>query len=84
MVSNGEIDLNFNYDETSDVLYAFKGKPRPNVAEEPSDGILILREIKTRKIIGFMILNYKRQKRDGYLKEIPHFPNVEIPSYDAE
>lgn len=73
------MNLNFKYDEHSDVLYAFKGKPRPNVAEEPSDGILILRDIKSREIIGFMIINYKRQKQAGYLSDIPHFGSVEIP-----
>jgi len=71
--------IKFEYDETSDVLYAFKGEPRPNYAEELSDGILVLRDLRSKKVIGFMILNYKRQKKDGYLEEIPHFPGIQIP-----
>jgi len=73
------MNLRFQYDESSDVIYAFDGEPRPNYAEEPSDGILILHDLKTRAVIGFMILNYRRQKADGYLKEIPYFPGIEIP-----
>ncbi len=72
-------NLSFKYDESSDVLYAFDGNPRPNYAVEPSDGILILHDLKSKKVIGFMIINYKRQKKDGYIKEIPHFPDVVIP-----
>lgn len=73
------MNLHFRYDKPSDVIYAFDGEPRPNYAEELSDGILILRDLKTRSVIGFMILNYSRQKADGYVKDIPFFPGVVIP-----
>lgn len=71
--------IDFSYDEESDILYAFVGKPVPAICEEPVNGILIRRDIKTRKVVGFTIINYKRQKRDGHTKNIPCFQGVKIP-----
>lgn len=73
------MNLQFRYDEEADVLYASIGEPRLAVSEEPFDGILIRRDPETGEVIGFTIINYRRQKRDGFLKRIPHFEEVEIP-----
>jgi uncharacterized protein YuzE len=71
--------VNFKYDEKSDVLYASIGEKKPGISEEPEDGILIRRALGTREIIGFTIINYKRQKERGFLKNIPFFENIIIP-----
>ncbi len=69
----------YDYDSDADVLYASIGDPRIGVSEEPLDGILIRRDAITGELIGFTIINYSRQKKDGYLKEIPYFGGVDIP-----
>lgn len=71
--------MTFQYDRAADVLYAFLGEPRPGIFKEPEDGIYIRLDVDTGEPIGFTIINYSRQKRDGHIRRIPHFPNVEIP-----
>jgi len=71
--------IKYKYDERSDVLYASIGNPRPGISEEPFDGILIRRDANTGEVIGFTIINYSRQKRDGFIRKIPYFEDVEIP-----
>lgn len=75
------VQFKYDYDKTADVLYAFiesfKGE---GITEEPFDGILIRRDKKDyNKIIGFTILYYQRQKKDGYLKDISFFDPTQIP-----
>ena len=69
----------FNYDKEADVLYASIGRPRPSIIEESEDGILIRKDCQTGRPIGFVIINYSRQKRDGFIKDIPYFPGINIP-----
>jgi uncharacterized protein YuzE len=71
--------LHFSYDKHADVLYAFKDVPKEAWCEEVSDGILIRRDIDTDEIIGFTIVNFKRQRAGGFLKTIPHFGKVSFP-----
>ncbi|PKK84156.1 MAG: hypothetical protein CVT49_04990 [candidate division Zixibacteria bacterium HGW-Zixibacteria-1] len=71
----------YDYDKRADVLYAFIDNFRgEGITEEPFEGVLIRRDKKNyTNIIGFTILYYKRQKRDGYLKDIPFFDLTKIP-----
>ena len=71
--------LSITYDHLSDIVYGLRGESRPNYAEEPFEGILILRDIETHEVIGFTIINYTVQKEKGFTKNIPHFPGVFIP-----
>lgn len=73
------MELNFDYDENADVLYAHYGEPRDGYCTEHKDGILIRHCAKTNVIIGFTIINYSKQREAGYTKSIPHFEGVEIP-----
>lgn len=57
-----KVDLQFRYDEISDVLYISFGNPRPGYSKELSDGILVRYDFVTKKIIGFTVINYSRQK----------------------
>lgn len=72
-------DINMTYDRLSDIVYGFRGEARQNYSEEPFEGILVLRDINTHEVIGFMILDYSKQKKLGFTNNIPHFPDVSIP-----
>jgi uncharacterized protein YuzE len=69
-------NLKFDYDEESDVLYAFFDEPEPAISSEELEGILIRRRPRTKKIVGFTIYNYSLRKRR---LKIPYFPNLKIP-----
>ena len=71
--------MKFLYDKSADVLYAFVGDPRPGVFEESSDGIYIRLDPESGQPTGFTIINYSLQKKDGRVKNIPNFPDVQIP-----
>jgi len=51
--------ITINYDQGSDILYITFGKPRPGVAEEANDGILI-RTDKT-DLLGLTIIGLKER-----------------------
>ena len=51
-------NLKFDYDQESDVLYAFFDKPEPAMCSEEIEGIVIRRRLCTKEIIGFTIYNY--------------------------
>ena len=73
------MNIQYEYDEFADVLYASYGVPKSAISEEPFDGIIIRRDPATYEIIGFTILNYRRQKEQGYLENNPYFDFREIP-----
>lgn len=71
--------VKFDYDKEADVLYAYIGKPRTAYCEETLEGILIRRDPKTNRVVGFTIINYSRKKARGQLGSIPHFPSITLP-----
>ncbi|NMC43480.1 MAG: DUF2283 domain-containing protein [candidate division Zixibacteria bacterium] len=77
--AKNKIVVKFDYDKEADVLYAHIGKPRPAYSEETIDGVLIRRDPKTDRIVGFTIINYSRKKARGQLDRIPHFPAITLP-----
>ena len=50
----------FSYDKNDDLLDISVGKPKKAVSTEVADDFFIRRDIKTRKIIGFTILNFEK------------------------
>ena len=76
-----EVDINFNYDESADVLYASVGEPKPAKSIDYDNGIVLRIDPKSGEYIGFTIINYMAQKKQGHLKKIPHFKKVELPLY---
>lgn len=73
--------LVYNYDEEADVLYAYLGEPKPAESIDYENGIVVRKDPKSKKYIGFTIINYRDRKRQGKLKKIPHFKYVELPNY---
>ena len=76
-----KIEIDFHYDREVDVLYASIGKPRPATSIEKGNGILLRIDPKTNDIIGFTVIKYMKRKKDGFLKHIPEFENIELPIY---
>ena len=48
------------YDDFSDVLYISFGNPRPGIADESEDGILVRKNPDTNEIVGVTIIDFKR------------------------
>nr|DAI43384.1 MAG TPA: Protein of unknown function (DUF2283) [Caudoviricetes sp.] len=65
------LGINYDYDEDEDILYVIIGKPTPSVSEEIEDGILIRRDIKTNKLTGVTILDYKDRIKNNEKINIP-------------
>lgn len=80
MAATKDRKISFRYDKDADVLYAYVGKPKPAICEETAEGVLIRRDIKTNKVVGFTIVSYSRKRKKGQLSKIPHFPNVSLPN----
>ena len=73
-------NINFDYDEISDVLYANLGKPIKAKSEEYENGIIFRVDLASGKYIGFTILDYRERLKLGILKTIPHFDGIDLPS----
>lgn len=52
--------LNFDYDKESDVLYVSLGRPRRAISREADGGVIVRFDLKTRKVVGFTIINFLR------------------------
>jgi len=69
-----EKTLNFTYDKEGDILDISFGQPKNAVSEEVSEDIFIRLEPKTKKIIGFMILNF--EEKFGRTRKIEKLPII--------
>jgi len=60
-----------NYDNNNDILYISLGNPVPSICEENEEGILIRKNIKTGKLTGVTILDYKIRLKNKEKINIP-------------
>ena len=70
-------EIKTRYDQISDILYGYIGKPRRAYGEDIGDDVIIDFDSKTKKVVGFMILNFRHRKQ--HIAEIPFFPEVKLP-----
>lgn len=64
--------LRFAYDKKGDILDIAVGRPRTAVSREVADDVFVRFDPKSRKIIGFSILNFTKQFTHlGETKPIP-------------
>jgi len=66
--------MNFTYDKEGDILDISLGQPQEALSEEVSEDIFVRLEPKTKKIVGFMILNF--EKRFGRTHKIETLPII--------
>lgn len=67
-----EEKLNFYFDKEGDVLDISVGEPKKAISEEISEDFFVRKDMKTNKIVGFMILNFeKRFSKLGKKESIP-------------
>lgn len=71
--------MKLRYDNVADVLYGFLGDPRPTSISEPEEGVFIRFDTITGQAVGFVIVDFRRQREAGFLTSIPFFPNLAIP-----
>jgi len=73
--------IQYHYDRDVDVLYASIGKPKPARSIEKENGTIIRVDPMTGKIVGFTVIHYMKRIKDGLLKSIPEFEDIELPRY---
>ncbi len=56
--------LRFSYDKDGDILEISLGKPRAAISREVGDDVFIRFDPKTKKIVGFSILNFTKYFKD--------------------
>lgn len=67
------------YDDDGDVLDMFIGKPRKAFYREIKDDVFVRIDSKTKKIVGFMVINFRKRFRKTEKAEIPvNFSGVKI------
>ena len=54
-------ELIYSYDKKRDVLYVSVGEPQEAISSEIEDDIFINRNPKTKKIVGFTIINFQKK-----------------------
>lgn len=60
--------LYYYYDRKADVFYLSQGKPSPKAqSREASDDVVLRLDPKTKKVIGFTILNFTRRLKQKNL-----------------
>ncbi len=64
--------LRFSYDKQGDILDIAIGRPKVAVSREVTDDVFVRFDPKSRKIIGFSILNFTKSfKALGETRPIP-------------
>ncbi len=53
--------MKFFYDKHGDVLDISLGRPKKAVCEELDNDVIIRRHPKTRKVVGFTVLNFEKR-----------------------
>ncbi len=56
--------LRFAYDKAGDILDIAIGRPRPAISREIEDDFFVRLDPKTRKVVGFSILNFTKWFKD--------------------
>ena len=56
--------LRFAYDKEGDILDIALGRPRPAISREIDDDVFVRLDPKSKKVIGFSILNFTKWFKD--------------------
>ena len=66
-----EKGLRFSFDKGSDILDISIGKPKRAISREVEDDFFVRIDPKTKKVIGFSILNFEKWFDDESKKVVP-------------
>ena len=66
-----EKGLRFSFDKQSDILDISIGKPKKAISTEVEDDFFVRIDPKTKKVVGFSILNFEKWFKDESKKVIP-------------
>lgn len=66
-----EKGLRFSFDRQSDILDISIGKAKKAISREVDDDFFVRLDPKTKKIVGFSILNFEKWSKDESKKVIP-------------
>ena len=72
--------LTVSYDKDADVLYITEGKPREAIGEMMDEGIIVRRDVKTKAVIGFTIVDFTEHFVGDKPQRIPlkaHFSSLQ-------
>ena len=56
--------LRFAYDKEGDILDIALGRPRAAISREIDDDVFVRLDPKTKKVVGFSILNFTKYSKD--------------------
>ena len=71
MVKQKTDQLTVSYDKDADVLYITEGKPREAIGEMMDDGVIVRRDINSKKIFGFTIVDFMEHFAGNKPQRIP-------------
>lgn len=71
-----EKNLIYSYDKRRDALYVSVGKPQEGIGDEIADDVFALLNPRTKKVVGFTIVNF--QKKFTETKKNKH-PSFRVP-----
>lgn len=66
-----EKGLRFSFDKKADILDISIGKPKKAVSREVDDDFFVRIDPKTKKVVGFSILNFEKWFNDESKKVVP-------------
>ncbi len=76
--------LTVSYDKGADVLYITEGKRRQTIGELMDDGVIVRRDPKTKKIVGFTIVDFIEHFTNAKPQRIPlkaRFSSLQLVSH---
>lgn len=71
MVKQKIDQLTVSYDKDADVLYITEGKPREAIGEMMDNGIIVRRDLRTKEIVGFTIVDFTEHFSGDKPQRIP-------------
>jgi hypothetical protein len=74
--------LQFNYKYETDTLYALEDREFDCVYNiQKTDGLTIRYDLETHEPVGFVVENYMKLTKLGYISQIEYLKNLDLPVY---
>lgn len=63
--------IRVSYDPEADVLYMSEGNPRETVCQLLDDGVIVRKDLSTKKVVGFTIVDFVSHFSKAMPQSIP-------------